>query len=246
LMQMRQELGPADDMARLCYSAVRHLSVLLRDRLHQEGLWEDLMQEVHLAAWESWQKGLSDREAYRLAARRIYAFLKACGYVGYRKGYCKLERPFSFISEDREVVENVLARAGPASGFMGWQDHLEETILSILRESPGGLSRRDLYTRLRISAQELQWHCAPLLKQRLITEVKRENGRGRPPTPLLVADPAQIPEESKIKVDRDERIRQAYFLEGKGIKWIERELHHNRHTVRKAIMRGTLVLASRR
>jgi len=114
-----------------------------------------------------------------------------------------------------------------------WYD-LEETILTILRENRG-LSKRDLYTRLSISPWELDWHLAPLVKQGLIREVKRENGRGRPLTPLLVAGPVRIQEESIVQVDRDERIRQAYFLEGKGIKWIARELHHSCQTVRKAI-----------
>ena len=112
--------------------------------------------------------------------------------------------------------------------------NLEETILSLLGRN-GGLSKRDLYTRLSISPRELDWHLAPLIEQGVIIEMKRKNGRGRPPTPLLVAGPARIQEESIVQVDRDERIRQAYFLEGKGIKWIARELHHSCQTVRKAI-----------
>jgi len=37
------------------------------------------------------------------------------------------------------------------------------------------------------------------------------------------------------KTERDERIRYAYFVEGKGIKQIARELHHDKRTVRAAI-----------
>jgi len=114
-----------------------------------------------------------------------------------------------------------------------WYD-LEETILSLLRDN-GGMSRRDLYTRLNLSPRELGWYCDPLVRQGVIMEMKRENAHGRPPTPLLVAGPARIQEESIVQVDRDERIRQAYFLEGKGIKRIARELHHSCQTVRKAI-----------
>lgn len=112
-----------------------------------------------------------------------------------------------------------------------WYD-LEETILSLLRDN-GGMSRRDLYTRLNLSPRELGWYCDPLVRQGLIREVKRENGRGRPPTPLLVAaQPGEpLPEP---KPDKMERIRQAY-LEGKGIKQIAREFHHATRTVRKAI-----------
>lgn len=42
----------ADPTARACYRAVRYLPILLRDRLHQEGIWEDLRQELRLAAGE--------------------------------------------------------------------------------------------------------------------------------------------------------------------------------------------------
>lgn len=38
-----------------------------------------------------------------------------------------------------------------------------------------------------------------------------------------------------VKVDEKERIRRAYFLQRKSIRQIERELHHSRKTVRKAI-----------
>jgi len=38
-----------------------------------------------------------------------------------------------------------------------------------------------------------------------------------------------------IKTNRTDRIRKAYFLEGKSIKQISREFHHTRRTVRKAI-----------
>ena len=41
-----------------------------------------------------------------------------------------------------------------------------------------------------------------------------------------------------LPMPRDERIRQAYFVEGKGIKQIAKELHHHRKTVRKATYEG--------
>ena len=95
------------------------------------------------------------------------------------------------------------------------------------------MSRRDLYTRLNLSPRELGWYCDPLVRQGLIMEMKRENGRGRPPTPLLMAaQPGEpLPEP---KPDKMERIRKAYS-EGKGIKQIAREFHHATRTVRKAI-----------
>jgi transposase len=38
-----------------------------------------------------------------------------------------------------------------------------------------------------------------------------------------------------IKVDKIERIRQAYYREGKSMRQIEREYHHSRHTIKKAL-----------
>jgi transposase len=38
-----------------------------------------------------------------------------------------------------------------------------------------------------------------------------------------------------LKVDKIERIRQAYYLEGKSMRQISRELHHSRHTIKKAL-----------
>ncbi|MBF8268231.1 MAG: hypothetical protein HW388_1739, partial [Dehalococcoidia bacterium] len=66
-----QDVQKTDHLVRQCYSAVRYLSVMLRDKLHQECLWEDLMQEIEIAAWEAGRKGLSDRDARRLAAKRL-------------------------------------------------------------------------------------------------------------------------------------------------------------------------------
>jgi len=37
------------------------------------------------------------------------------------------------------------------------------------------------------------------------------------------------------KVDEIERIRRAYYVEGKSMRQIERELHHSRHTIKKAL-----------
>ncbi len=238
-----RELGSANPTARLCFSKLRFVPTLLKDRLKQEGLWDDLMQEIYLVAWEAWQKGLSKREVHQLTNKRVHAFLKACGYRVYRHGYYKPETPVSFISEDHELVEKVLVKRSPAPGFVRAADHLRETILDILR-SNGGMSKRDLYARLQISARELDWHCAPLIKQHLVVEIERESTRGRPLTPLLVAvQPGQTLPPPKM--GKAERIRQAYYQEGKGIKRIMREYHHSKRTVRKAIQRPLVTVAER-
>ncbi len=231
-----QDIQKADHMVRRCYSAVRCLSVMLRDKLHQEGLWEDLMQEIEIAAWEAGRKGLNDTDARRLAARRLYAFIRASGYIPYRTGYYKPERPFAAVFADMtdEVQEIILSKASPTFSFVGYWNGLKDIILAIVRESPTGISKRDLCSRLRITARELDWQCEPLVKQGMVRVVKRQNRVGRPRTPLLVDASAVIPEDIIVQVDRDEEIRQAH-LEGMGVKRIARELHHSRKTVTRAI-----------
>ena len=232
------ELGPADQTARMCFSKFRFLPAHIKDQLQREGLWDDLVQETYLTAWEAWQKGLSNRETYRLMGRRIYAFLKSYGYRVYGHHYYKVEMPLSAVAQDQKLEDKILegARDSPSPGFVGWKDSVAEAVLALLRGN-GGLSKRQIYTRLQISARELDWHCVPLIKQGLIVEVKRENACGRPPTPLLVAVRLgqALPTPKLVKTEQRERIRRAYFLEGKSIKQISREFHHTRRTVRKAI-----------
>ena len=38
-----------------------------------------------------------------------------------------------------------------------------------------------------------------------------------------------------LKVEVRERIRRAYYVEGKSMRQIEREYHHSRHTIKKAL-----------
>lgn len=229
-----------DPMAKACYRAVRYLPILLRDKLHQEGIWEDFRQELRLVAWEAEREHLSEGDTFRLAARRIYAFLRAYGYWVYRHCYYKPEKPLSSLisaeDEDDEArqEERLLAREIPAPAYIAWREPLDERVMALLKAS-GGLSKRDLYYRLGISARELEWHLSPLLKQGLVIEVKRPN-RSRPLTPLLLAvEPGQQLPLSPV-VDRDEQIRHAYFVEGRGIKQIAREFQHSKRTVRDALI----------
>ncbi len=118
------------------------------------------------------------------------------------------------------------------------RDHPGERILELLRKKPQGVSRRDLATRLWIPVWELQKNLNQLIERQLVIAVRRENTRGRPPSPLFFIAGVEIPEDKKVKTPRDERIRQAYFKEGWSIKRIKRELHHDKRTIRRAIQKG--------
>lgn len=232
------ELGPASSAARLCFSRLRFLPTWLKEQLRREGIWDDLMQETYCTAWGAWRKELSEAETSRFMARRVYAFLRNYGYRVYRHRYYKLDKPLSDIAQDEIHGEKILemAMVNPAPTLVRWGDHLGEEILALLEKSAGGLSKRALYTRLCISPRELDWYCSPLIKKGLIFEVRRESTRGRPPTPLLVAAGQTLLMPKMVKTEQMERIRQAYFLEGKSRKQIARDFHHDRKTVRKAIL----------
>ena len=122
--------------------------------------------------------------------------------------------------------------------FNWGRDHLDERILELLRKNPQGLTKRGLSARLHIYIRELNRYLVRLIRKQQVIAVKRENTRGRPRGPLLLIAGAEIPEEKMVKEERDERIKQAYFMEGWSIKRIKRELHHDKRTIRRAIRSG--------
>ena len=74
------EMEAVGDRVRLCFSVLRYYPITFRDRLRREGLWEDLGEELRIAAWEAERKELGAHNTCLLAGRRIRAFLKANGY----------------------------------------------------------------------------------------------------------------------------------------------------------------------
>jgi DNA invertase Pin-like site-specific DNA recombinase len=97
-------------------------------------------------------------------------------------------------------------------------------------------------TKFQIPVQEVSLYMSRLIRTGLVVEIKRENIRGRPLTPLLVAlEPGQVlPKPEMVKTAQTERIRHAYFEERKSIKQVAREFHHDRRTVRRAIHKSKL------
>ncbi len=78
---------PAEDLARLCFSKLRFLSVSLKDSLRREGLWEDLSQDLYRTALEGWRQGLTAREIGGMATRELRAFLSNYSYQRYRQDH---------------------------------------------------------------------------------------------------------------------------------------------------------------
>jgi hypothetical protein len=203
-----------------CRKAKRFFS--LNQPIGDDGmeLWEVLADD-----------NVPDLDAWVDARALLRRFPRKLIMIGYKKmaGMPLSREDRAYLNGWREKGREEKPKRMPVRN---WYD-LEETILSLLGNN-GGLSKRDLYTYLVISPRELDPHYASLVRQGLIREVKRENGRGRPATPLLVivrpGDPLPEP-----KPDKMELIRQAYFVEQKNITQIATELHHSKKTIRKAI-----------
>jgi len=238
---MRIDLGPANHHAGVCISRIRWLSSQLREILKKEDIWEDLIQEMYAAAFSAWKQGMDDAETRRYAVRCLYAFLKAYGFRRYRRGYFKCEKK---LSSPDNLNGDIPARdVVPYSAIFRFDnDHLEDKILDYLKKHPEGLPRRRVSASFQISVQEVGWYMSRLIKKGFAVEIKRENTRGRNPTPLLVAlEPGQVlPKPEMAKTAQIERIRLAYFVERKSIKQVAREFHHCRRTVRRAIRESKL------
>jgi hypothetical protein len=224
----------------LSISRLRWLSVDMKDLLRKEGLWEDLIQELYTAALFAWKHGMDEAETRRCAQRYIYAFLKAYGFRLYCRGYVRPEIPLFGVFRD-VFNRGIAPRDAPPMPFISRNGaHLDEKMLDFLRKHPEGLTRSKVAMTFQIPVQEVDWCLAPMIRQGKVAEIKRENTRGRPLTPLLMALESGhvLPQPRMVKTERDERIRHAYFVEGKSIKQINRELHHDKRTVRKAIHQG--------
>jgi hypothetical protein len=235
---MRIDLGPANQHARMCLHKIRFLPIEVREVLRKEGLMPDLIQELYAAAWKAWKEGMDEGETYRYAARRIYAFLKSYGFRLYRRWYIRPEKSFTTAFKYDINDRGIAPRDGPPMLFIHRDsDHLKEQMLAYLEKHPEGLTRAQVAAAFTISVQEVDLQLAPLIRKGLIVEIKQQNIRGRPPAPLLVATGTSqpLPEPKMVATERDERIRHAYFVEGKSIKQIAREFHHDRGVIRKAI-----------
>ncbi len=238
---IRLELGLADHHVAICLSRLRWVSPEMKRLLQKESLWEDLIQELYATAFEAWKSGIDDIETRRFAQRRIYAFLRACGFrKGYLQRWTRSEKSFAAVFKDGYFDKGIAPREYPPLRFARREydgDHLDEKILAFLRKHPEGLARCQIGMRFQIPVQEVDRYLAPVIKQGEVVEIKRENTRGRPLSPLLVVvEPGQaLPEPKMVKTEQTERIRKAYFVDGWSIKRINRELHHDKRIIRRAI-----------
>jgi hypothetical protein len=168
----------------------------------------------------------------KLDARNILKVLpKRSVQIGY-----KIYAGIPLEAKEKEYLKH-WQKTHPAR-FNFSRDHLDERILERLHKKPQGMTRSDLAMRLQAPVWEVSWYLAPMIKKGEVIEVKRENTRGRPFSPLLFIAGAEKPEGEMVRTERDERIRQAYFVEGKSIKQIAREFHHTKRTVHRAIRSG--------
>ncbi len=171
----------------------------------------------------------------KLDARRILQSLpKKLVKIGY-----KVYAGLPLEKEEKKYLNNW--QEVHTTPLVSGRNHLEERQLELLRKNPQGMVRRDLCRRFHVSVRELNFYLARLIEGQQIIPVKREGTRGRSPTSLLLIAGATIPEEKNVKEERDERIKQAYFMKGWSINRIIRELHHDKRTIRRALNRNEVI-----
>lgn len=234
---MRYEMEEANDHARWCLSRLRFMSCLLKDQIRQDSLWDDFIQELYATAYDAWQQKMTIVETRRYAGRQIHAFLKSYGYKAYRNTYIKQENAFSGVFQDWQVTD-LPAPERPLHKSFDYDVGLKESILRNLSNHPQGMTRSRLSMNLEAPVKEIQRFLDSLLKEGRVIEVKREVWDGHI-SPLYLIAGTRIPEQRNIHTDMYERIRRAYFVEGKSMNWIALEYHHGWSTVLKAIRSAT-------
>jgi hypothetical protein len=231
---MHYELGEADNHVKWCFSRLRFMSSIVKDKLKKDSIWEDFLQELYATGYIAWQQKMDMAETRRYASRQIHAFFKEYGYKAYRNTYIKMDQSFSAVFADWQV-NNLGSPEVPVVKDTAGDRYLQEHIVNILKRKPTGMTRADLSTFLEVPVKELQWHLDTLLKERRIIQVKRESYEGSPPTPLFFITGAVVPEQRMVKTEMYENIRRLYFSEGKTMDEIASSCHHSLHTICKAI-----------
>jgi len=240
---MLYDLGPANPHAKLCLSKAHFIPWRIKEALRNRGEWEDLIQELHAIAWEAFALGLETRETFKLANTRVGQFMKAYGLSKYaEKRYGIREVPFSDVFDHAMICDRGLRDPGlplPAPPvhrtlYRSWEpEECEERILALIKRCPG-ISRREICHRLILLVKQAESSLKKLADRGLVVEVRRRRPKGRPLSPLYFpAD--KCPEEFRRADDRDERIRHAYFVEGKSIRQVAKEFHCGKETVRSVI-----------
>jgi hypothetical protein len=202
--------------------------------MRKEGIWEDLIQEMYAAGWQAYSEQLDDNETRRFSARRLYAFLKAYGFHRCSRQTVKLEVPFSRVF-DYNINDRGIAQKDNTPLPYFSSDHLDEKMLAYIRNHPQGLTRARIAASFQIMVIEVQRYLTRFKEKGLVFEIKRESIRGRPAGSLFFATGQTPPSIKAVATERDEEIRHAYFEEGKSIKQIKRELHHDKRIIRTAI-----------
>src|SRR5271157_5610839 len=161
---MHYALGEAEDHARWTFCRLQFISCLLKDRIRQDSLWDDFIQELYTAAYDAWQQKMPMAETRRYASRRIHSFLKSYGYKAYRNSYMKNETPFAAAFPDW-LVENLPDTDRPLHKSFDYDQGLKVGIEKNLRDHPQGMTRSRLSTNLGAPVKEIQRFLDSLVKE---------------------------------------------------------------------------------
>ncbi len=235
---MYYDLKEANRHAKWCFSRLHFMSCIVKDRLRRDCLWDDFIQELYITAYSAWQQDLDIRETRNYAGRRIRAFFQKYGYREYRNTYARQEFPLSVVLANWQ--EEVLSKAGiRVNPFFRTSEtteaYMEGRILSALKRSNTGLPQSTIAHLLQVPVKEAQYYLEKLVKENKIIMVERESWCGCTTTPLYYLTGAVTAVPKKVRTEIYEKIRRAYFVEGKKKYQIAAELHHDYNTVCKAI-----------
>lgn len=231
---LNSDLAPADNLASACFWTLRFMPERIRRRLHKSGLWEDLVQEIYLTAWQAYREELDRTQTLRLMGKRIRGFLKAYGYRLYRSSYIRTEVPYEEAFPWDIFDKGIPEPCQTPRPFAG-KDGLGDRILELLQRRPEGLPRRKIAGMLGVSVSEVSHYVAPLIKSGKVISVERANWRGAPCTPLLFSPDAPLPAPIRTRAEVTARVLHAYFVEEKAIQRIAREHRHSRGVVRRLV-----------
>ena len=231
------DIGKANQHVRWAFSRLHFMPSHVKEMLKQDDVWRDLVQELYFVAYDSWKQNFTIKETRNYAGRRIRQFFKNYGYREYRWTIIRQDIPFSVLPSYEEKALNE-SEPEPEKDFrtdIATDNHMEERIISILRNQPKGIDRHTISVKLGIQVKETRRYLDKLVKEGKVVEAARESWRSTSISPLYFIAGSVIPEQSKVRSDFYKAIWHAYFVEGKSKYRIRKETGRDPEAITKAI-----------
>src|SRR4030043_2334069 len=132
-MKPQYDLGEANKYVGMCFTQLRFLTCMVKDKLREDGIWQDLVHELFMTALDAFKQRMDKPDTRRLASRRIHAFLKSYGYSKYRGSYVRLEFPFAVVFQEIENADERITLLETTRPYV-FEEGLKERIMDMLRQ----------------------------------------------------------------------------------------------------------------